>query len=305
MAWPRAILAAALVLPLAPGAARSEATEDVVFAAWNVRNYLTEPSPAGARSTPPKAPESIAATVSTLRGLAPDIVGLCEIGNRNDLRDLQSRLKGAGLDLPYSTWVDGADQQRHLALLSRFPLTGIRHDTRSRFRLGGASHRLQRGILDCTVEVRPHFRLRVLGVHLKSPRVVPDFDHAEFRRAESLVLRRRIEDVLHDAPGTHLLVFGDFNDTKNSPVVRGVLGRAGAPAAITLLPIADRQGDQWTYRWEESDAYTRVDYVMVSGSVRPLVLRRGTRLHRDKDWYLASDHRPLIVTLRIPPAAAP
>jgi len=213
---------------------------------------------------------------------------------------LQRRLKSAGLHLPHSTWVDGPDKQRHLALLSRFPLADVRHDTRTEFRLGALPRRMQRGILDCTVQVRPGFALRLLGVHLKSPRVVPDFDQAEFRRAESLVLRRHVVNILESAPETRLLVFGDFNDSKNSPVVAGVLGRAGAGTSLTALPLADRQGDQWTYRWKESDEYTRVDYVMVSENLRPLVLRGGTRLHRAKNWFEASDHRPLIVSLRLP-----
>jgi endonuclease/exonuclease/phosphatase family metal-dependent hydrolase len=147
--------------------------------------------------------------------------------------------------------------------------------------------------------------LRILGVHLKSPRVVPDFDQAEFRRAESLILRRHVEDILESTPQTRLLVYGDFNDSKNSPVVTGVLGRAGTGTSLTALPLADRQGDQWTYRWEEGDEYTRVDYVMVSGNLRPLVRRSGTRLHRSKDWFKASDHRPLIVNLNLPDPETP
>ena len=305
MLAPRAILAAALACLLVPQHGAAESPGKVVFAAWNVRNYLLRPvkNDEGRTLTPAKPPESIAAVVETLRKLSPDIVGLCEIGTRQDLADLQRRLRQAGLLLPHKTWVDGPDQHRHLALLSRFPLD-VQHDTRTIFRIGGLPRRVQRGILDCTVKVNPDFHLRVLGVHLKSPRIVPEFDQAEFRRAESLVLRGRVEDILGRAPGTPLLVFGDFNDSKNSPVVTGVLGRAGTPAALTALPLADRQGDQWTYRWEESDQYTRVDFVMVSEALRPLVQRRGTRLHRDKDWHLASDHRPLVVSLRVPAATA-
>ena len=305
MLAPRAIFAAALACLLVPHQGAGENPDRVVFAAWNVRNYLLRPvkNDAGRTTTPAKSPESIAAVVATLRALSPDIVGFCEIGTRQDLADLQRRLRQAGLPLTHKTWVDGPDRHRHLALLSRFPLE-VQHDTRTIFRLGGRPHRVQRGILDCTVKVSPGFRLRVLGVHLKSPRIVPEFDQAEFRRAESLVLRGRVEEILDRAPATPLLVFGDFNDSKNSPVVKGVLGRAGTPATLTALALADRQGDQWTYRWEESDQYTRVDFVMVSEGLRPLVQRRGTRLHRDKDWSLASDHRPLVVSLRVPAATA-
>lgn len=300
MPLPRAILAAALALLAVPVAGEAGATDKIVFVAWNVRNYVLEPSRGAGRPTPAKTPESVGAVVSTLGALGPDIIGLCEIGTKKDLADLQRRLKRSGLDLPHSTWVDGPDQQRHLALLSRFPLAEMRHDTRTQFRLGGLAYRVQRGILDCVVEVRPDFLLRVLGVHFKSPRIVPEFDQAEFRRAESLVLRRRVEDILGGAADTPLLVFGDFNATKNSPVVRGILGRDGTTTSLTILPLADRYGDQWTYRWEESDEYTRVDYVMVNEALRPLVGLGGTGIHRDKDWHLASDHRPLVVTLSLP-----
>ena len=225
------------------------------------------------------------------------------MGSRADLADLQRRLKQNGLDLPHRTWVDGADKQRHLALLSRFPLAKVRHETRATILAGGLPRRIQRGLLDCTVKVRPDFPLRLLGVHFKSRRIVPDFDQAEFRRGESLLLRRRVGQILTDAPATPLLVFGDFNDTKNSPVVTGVLGRPGAADSLTALPLADRQGDQWTYHWAETDEYSRVDFVMISRTLRPLVRRSGTRLHRAKDWRTASDHRPLVVTLQLPDTA--
>ncbi len=306
MLLPRAIFAALLALAHTPADA-ADAAQQVVFAAWNVRNYTLKASsdPATRRSTPPKSPESVTAVIATLVALKPDILGLTEIGTRADLADLQRRLRLKGLDLPHRTWVDGADKQRHLALLSRFPLANVRHETRATVLAGGLPRRIQRGFLDCTVKVRPDFSLRLLGVHLKSRRIVPDFDQAEFRRAESLLLRRRVEEILADQPATPLLVFGDFNDTKNSPVVTGVLGRLGAPDTLTALPLADRQGDQWTYHWAETDEYSRVDFVLVSRALRPLVRRAGTRLHRAKDWHHASDHRPLVVTLQLPDASSP
>lgn len=300
----RAIVAAAIACTLSWTAGAAETNRPVVFAAWNVRNYILKPPPreSGRLPTPPKSAPSLAAVAATLTAIAPDILGLSEIGSRADLADLQRRLKQNGLNLPHRTWVDGADQQRHLALLSRFPLTKARHETRATILTGGLPRRIQRGILDSTVKIRPDFVLRVLGVHFKSRRIVPEFDQAEFRRGESLFLRRRVAQILQDEPSTPLLVFGDFNDTKNSPVVTSVLGRPGADDALTALPLADRQGDQWTYHWAETDEYSRVDFVMVNRALRPLVRRAGTRIHRTKHWREASDHRPLVVTLQIPPA---
>ncbi len=306
MLAPRAILAAALACLLVPHHGAAKPSDTVVFAAWNLRNYMLRPvkSEGGRITTPAKAPESIAAVVETLREIRPDILGLCEMGTRKDLADLQRRLKKAGLDLPHKTWVDGPDKDRHLALLSRFPLE-VQHDTRTTFRLGGLPQRVRRGILDVTARARPDFPLRILGVHLKSARVVPEYDQAAFRRAESLILRQRVESILTEAPDTPLLVFGDFNDTKNSPVVKGVAGRAGTRKSLTVLPLADRLGDQWTYRWDESDEYSRIDFVMVNQPLRRLVRRGGTRVHRDKDWFTASDHRPLVVTIALPDPPRP
>jgi len=302
---PRAILAAALACLFVPHHAAAESSDKIVFAAWNVRNYMLRPvkNDEGRTLTPAKSPESIAAVVETLRRIRPDIVGLCEIGSRSDLADLQRRLQRAGISLPHKTWVDGPDRERHLALLSRFPLE-MQHDTRTTFPLDGISQRVRRGILDVTVQIRPDFPLRILGVHLKSARVVPEYDQAAFRRAESLVLRNRIEEILGEESAQPLIVFGDFNDTKNSPVVKGVAGRAGSRKSLTILPLADRLGDQWTYRRDETDEYSRIDYIMVNQTLRRLVLRRDTGLHRDKNWFKASDHRPMILTLRLPRPAA-
>lgn len=303
----RAIVAAALAALLAysypcfAAGGSGAPSEAVVFAAWNVRNYSLGPQPDNA-GKPGKTADAADAVAQTIAKISPDIVGLCEIGSRRDLEDLTRRLEQKGLALGYSAWVDGPDEQRHLALLSRFPVVATDHDTRSAFAIGGRAHRVQRGFLDCTVEIRPGFELRVLGAHLKSRRIVPDFEQAEFRRHESLQLRRRIGEILDNDPATPLLVFGDMNDTKDSPVVSGLLGRAGSPGALVPLALADKNGDTWTYRWAQTDEYSRVDYVMVSRALRPLIDRRGSRIHMDRGWKSASDHRPLVVTFKLPPA---
>lgn len=303
MLLPRAILAAALALQLAlPALAADSVPDRVVFAAWNVRHYLLNPPKTadGRPVVPPKSPESIEAVVATILDISPDILGLCEIGSKRDLADLQRRLRRGGLDLPHSTWVNGPDKVRHLALLSRFPLARSRHATRETFDLDGLPHHPRRGFLDTTVMVRPDFPLRVLGAHLKSRRPVPHFDQAEFRRRESLLLRQRIDGILSATPEAPLLVFGDFNDTKNSAVLGTLLGRRGTPTALTAIPLADRHGDQWTYHWAETDEYSRIDFILVNHILRPLVQRGGTRVHRTRSWARASDHRPLVATFHLP-----
>jgi hypothetical protein len=50
------------------------------------------------------------------------VVGIIEIGGRPELDDLCARLKAAGLDYPHAEWLQGLDSDRHIALLSRFPI---------------------------------------------------------------------------------------------------------------------------------------------------------------------------------------
>ena len=280
----------------------ASANDALVFASWNVRNYVLTP-PVDREGTPPLAPKtkkSVQAVVQTLAAISPDIVGLCEMGSLSDLTDLQERLKKAGVDLPHRAWVDGADQVRHLALLSRFPLKPPQHDTESSFTINRISHRVQRGFLDSTAVIRPNFHLRILGAHLKSPRIVPAFDPVLFRRQESLVLRARVENILTKNPEASLILFGDLNDKKNSPVLRSLLGRPGSESALTNLTLPDQGGDHWTYYWDETDQYSRIDYILVSGRLRSLINKKKSRIHRTANWMEASDHRPLVVTIHIP-----
>ena len=306
MDFRRAILAAALAVVLTAacpaGTAAHVTANRIVFASWNVRNYLLRPvmDTDGRVLTPSKTAESVDAVVSTLLRIAPDMVGLCEIGSERDLADLQRRLRSGGLDLPHRTWVGGADRERHLALLSKYPLESVQNDTTSGFKLDGLPNRVRRGLLDCTIAVRPDSKLRIVGTHLKSRRTAAEFDQADFRREESLVLREHLAGILQADPASKVLVFGDFNDSKNSPVVAGLLGRRGDGDSLELLPLADKMGDHWTYHWAESDEYSRVDYIMVSNALRPLVVRSASRIHREPAWLKASDHRPLVVTIGIP-----
>lgn len=276
------------------------APDNLVFATWNVRNYRSEASAPkdGSAPTPPKNPESLEAVAKTIAAIHPDVLNLCEIGTRRDLENLQKRLAELGVKLPHAVWVEASDQERHLALLSAYPVASEQHETRASFILGGAEQPVHRGFLDCTIRVTPDFSLRVLGAHLKSRRNSGESDPSEFRRHESLLLRRHVEDAAAVSP--YILLCGDLNDTKDSTTVASLTGRAGSPAGMHIVPLADRDGETWTYHWSQADEYTRVDYVMVSRALRPLLQSEGSLIVRDRDWLEASDHRPLVVRFKIP-----
>ncbi len=295
-----------LMLAGLPGGLLAERVQEdpapVVLVSYNLCNYLLQPvaGPDGRPTTPAKTPEAIEAAVRIISSLRPDILGLQEIGTREDLADLQKRLAAAGCDLPHALWVDGPDQERHLALLTRLPVLSEQHALREEFELDGLPRLVQRGFLDATLQLPDGRPLRVLGVHLKSRRPDPAFDQAAFRRFEARRLRQRLEHILSGNAQAMLVVFGDFNDTKDSPVVRDVAGRAGSPAFMEVLRLADPDGERWTHHWEETDEYSRIDYLLVSPALRPWVDRGRSGIAKLPAWRAASDHRPLVLTLADP-----
>lgn len=266
------------------------------FVSYNVENWLTMEGANGKPGTPkPEAAKS--SIVSIVSNEKPDVLGLCEIGTREDLVELQARLKAAGTDLPHIVHTGGADPVRHLALLSRFPVTSMDQPRETGYRLRNRTFSIQRGILDATLSVggTPY---RFLGVHLKSKRPVPEGDQEAMRGHEAELVRRHLDQLLASDPGARLVVYGDFNDTKASSTLRAITGPASQPDSLFPLPLADSRGERWTQHWAEEDLYSRFDWILVSPVLRPEVDSSRCRVIDDPAWAKASDHRPLLMVLK-------
>ncbi len=271
----------------------------MVFASYNVQNYLpmdrrqNEQKVIGA----PKPEAEIAAVIKVIKEVRPDVLGLIEMGDETTLEDLQHRLKIAGFDYPHREWVKGADEDRHVCLLSRFPI--VRRDSVNDLpiEINGRLERMNRGILDVTLEVNPSYRLRVVGAHLKSRRPVPEYDEALMRAKEAWFLRDHVSKILLSLPQTNLLLFGDFNDTKNEYPIRTLIGRKGSQMHMADLPLKDSRGELWTHFWKTADAYSRIDYIMASRALEPEIVRSRSGVNDSPFWNEASDHRAIYVTI--------
>ncbi|WP_075089107.1 endonuclease/exonuclease/phosphatase family protein [Verrucomicrobium spinosum] len=110
----------------------------VTFCAYNLRNYLKMPrSVDGAIQEKALKPDKeIAPLIEILATIKPDILGVCEIGDAEDLADLQARLKVRDIDLPHSEMGNGGDPTRRLALLSRFPITSRNSQSELKYHIG-------------------------------------------------------------------------------------------------------------------------------------------------------------------------
>jgi endonuclease/exonuclease/phosphatase family metal-dependent hydrolase len=290
----------AVAAPAAPGGA-------LTFVAWNLRNYLhtvSPPADKGARATAPKPEKEIAAVTQLLAAeLKPDILGVCEIGGPEEVAALRDRLRAAGLDLPHTEHVDAADEVRHLALLSRFPIVQRQSHTRLSYLHDQSRLPVQRGFLDVTLQITDGFRLRCLGAHLKSRLATPEAHEHLMRRHEAHLLRRIADTILTESPDTPLLLYGDLNDTPDQPAVRAIPGQRGTPNYLTAIIPADDRGERWTHYYDEADTYARIDYLYASRALLPYVDRGRSHIPPGITWSAASDHRP--VALVFDPARRP
>ncbi len=293
-------LPAVFFLFLAIAAAEESGPESVTLAVYNLKNYLSMERRLGGEpiAEAPKPESEIRAVIEGLAAIRPDLLGVCEIGDDTFLRDLQSRLKAEGIDLPHTELVrDAAGWNRNTAFLSRFPIVATRSRDDYTYELAGTRHAFQRGVLDVKVAISSRYHLRYIGLHLKSKREVPEGDQGLMRLNEARLARQHIDRILEAEPGANLIVAGDFNDLRNEAPVRTLQGGFGGQGYLTALTLSDAFGFRWTHHWSFADSYARFDYVLYSQGMKGEIDRKASHIHHWDNWDKASDHRPLVVKI--------
>lgn len=281
------------------------AADRVRLATYNVENYVLDET----ASRQAKSESSRAKVAEILHTLQADIVALQEVGGARALEELRGRVRRLGLDYPHSELVQGWDTNIQVALLSRFPIVGRRPHTRDAFLLSGRRLRVNRGFLEVDVQVRPQYLVTVFSAHLKSRRQAVEADEADIRLEEARLLREKVDQRLRENPRANIVVLGDLNDTKDSQPIRTLIGR-GRHQLLDARP-AERNGDTgftpnprweprtvtWTHYYGLEDTYGRIDYILLHPNSAREWLPDQSWIPVVPDWGLASDHRPILVTL--------
>ena len=263
----------------------------VRFVFYNIRNYLQMRR---GNTLKPKPENEISDLIVNIVRTNPDVLGVCEIGGQKDIADLQSRLKKAGCDLPYSYLAPSADPVRRLAMLSKLPLTPHAVPQYS-YRLDGHVMEIRRGILDVSIHTSIG-EVRFLGAHLKSKRPIKGADQALIRRNEASLLRKHASSLLKDSQ-IKLLVFGDMNDTKRSAPIRTIRGPSQGRQSLKAIELYAKNGTKWTQYWAAEDIYSRFDFAFTSESLRRHIDRKKSYILDVPRGDKASDHRALIVVI--------
>ncbi len=271
-------------------------------ATYNLAGYLAEAAPRRRA----KSPESKAMVRESIRALRPDVLAMQEMGGTNALLELQESLKAEGLNLPHWEYVSGYDTNIHVAVLSRFPLTARRPHTNDNFLLHGRRFHVSRGFAELDIRVTAAYSFTLIAAHLKSKVGAALVDETELRLEEAKALREKIDARLAADPNANLVVLGDFNDTRDSATTKAIIGR-GKLKLLDTRP-AERNGDpvpssakspeprnvNWTYYYPKEDAYTRIDFLLLSPGMAREWRPEGTYVLTIPNWGLASDHRPIV-----------
>jgi endonuclease/exonuclease/phosphatase family metal-dependent hydrolase len=283
------------------GMGRGLAAEHFRVATYNLQNYLLEAS--GGR--PAKSEPARKEICGSILALEPDVVALQELGAWPALVELRKALAAAGREFQHWEYVSGADTNIHLAVLSRFPIVERRPHTNAQFVLHGRRFSVSRGFAEVTIQVNDSYRFTLLNAHLKSRLAVWEADESEIREQEARLLREKINELFAARPGLNLMVVGDFNDQPSSRGVRMIVGR-GRNALIDTRPTErpaltapgapGTNGVAWTHYFAREETYQRLDYLLLSRDLAREWVRDGTFVLSRPQWWVASDHRPLVAT---------
>lgn len=253
----------------------------VKIGTWNLENLFRPGGPAGP-STDAAYTAKLDALAATIRGLAPDVLAVQEVGDPDALKDLAAKLDG------YEHVATAAPDGRgiRVGLLSRLPLQGVREvaafpdglrpiqvdDTPNNASTVG------RAILIAQIETGGH-TVSVATCHLKSKLLTfPDGRFstndealrarfgafALYRRAAEAVTIRSVatELLAGDGQNRAVVVLGDLNDEPEAATTQLLYGPPGSEIGTGGFDQPDQGDGQrlWNLaaRIPEGERYSRI-----------------------------------------------
>ncbi len=294
----------ALILSTGLFGSGKEEVVSIRVATYNLRNYLTMDRRVDGVYRPdyPKPETEKAALRKVIMAADADILAVQEIGPLPYLEELRQDLRTGGLDYPYITLLEAADEERHLAVLSRVaPIENHSVETLF-FKYFGEEEAVKRGMVELVFQ-QAGLRWSLFVIHLKSRYTDRSDDpESETRRVgEARATRNTILKRYPIPAEARYLIVGDVNDTRGSRTVAALLKRGKTEISIDV-PAFNRWGQTWTHHYRKEEVYSRADYMLASPGLLPLV--RGGRgvVVEDEVSAVASDHRLVYVDLefRVP-----
>ncbi len=297
-----ALISGVLVIAcLPPCTLRADlSTRDSVFtiATYNVLNLFDaydDPYFRDEQTVPvPKPAEELEALVDVIRSLDADLLALQEVENRGGLRRLKSRFLK---ELHYRDPVlyEGNDLRGiDVALLSRFPVGQVTSYRHIQFPRGdGKTTRFSRDLIRVRVRPAADLWIDIYVVHLKSGSKGSD---REKRKAEATKVREILDTECQKDPRYRFIILGDFNDRRSSETVQIIEGAGDG----RFFCLTDELDSDTTITFVRNASRAQLDYIFCSPSMKTLFISGSVRVVNSDKTTVASDHRPVVASFRIP-----
>jgi endonuclease/exonuclease/phosphatase family metal-dependent hydrolase len=277
--------------------------ETLTIATYNIENYVAADRMVEGtyRQAYPKPEAEKKALRAVIRALDADVLALQEMGSRVYLEELQRDLASEGVKYPYAEWLEAADADRHVAVLSRRPFAAVAKHAELTFSYFGKKEPVKRGLLEVRFATEAG-EVTLFVVHLKSRFTDrPDDPNSALRRqGEATAVRDQVLKVFPEPANSRFLLVGDCNDSAGSKPVRA-LAQRGKTEIAEILPAADSHGAVWSHFYKKEQIYSRVDHVLVSALLKPGVVTGSAKICDVPETAAASDHRPVVVKLELVP----
>lgn len=273
----------------------------LTVATYNVENYtIANRMVEGVyRPAYPKPEKEKAALAQVIAGIAPDVLAVCEMGKPEFLAEFQRELKAAGQDYPHSVVLEAADPDRHVAVLSKLPFKEVLRHASVPLTYFGEADVVKRGVLEVIIATNEG-DISLFVIHLKSKYTErkDDPEGGIRRELEAEAVRDLVLSRYPDPAKAKFIICGDWNDTRTTRPVRA-LQKRGETEIGELLRAADSKGETWTHYFRREDIYSRIDYLLVSPGLKPLVAGGKARIWDGPGTTEASDHRAVYMSLKL------
>ncbi len=236
----------------------------------------------------------------------PDILMLCEIGQKESFNDLIDRLKKRGFAVAYSKLMYANDPSRHLAVISKIIPQNIIEKNNICYRIKPSSKKYKRteaypvlrGFLHSIFKFED-YKLHIITAHLKSRLKHYRYNQNDMRRYEARQLKYYVNDLSKLEENANILIMGDMNDIYSSSPIKAIRDeKKSIEKSLYDLRPNDKKGDVWTHWWAKVDSYSRIDYAFANFALLPeLNYDKSEIFYKEKMSLIASDHRPIIISL--------
>ncbi len=279
----------------------SASAEDISVMSFNIQNYFVQ----GDGFSPAKSEASKKSIAAILKTISPDIFIAIEIGKEKSYADLKQTLKQNGCEYKYTRIIEGEDSSRHIALFSKYEPKEFDVSTDMTYKIKVKNSEeydelgAQRGFIHALFVFDNGYRLHIMGAHLKSKVFNSRYNQTDMRRYEARLLKHLVNDILEKEPNANILVMGDLNDTYDSESIRQLRdeNKKHEHRLYDLRP-SDKWGLYWTHWWKLNDTYSRIDYALASYSILSEIdFAKSYVVHIPEQWLLASDHRPILISI--------